>query len=157
MTARTAALLVADAAPRIKTSNYPEPFAARMAGRVKRPLGDLFGLKNFGVNATTLKPGAVFALHHRHSHQDEFIYVIAGNPTVVTDLEETRLRPGIVAGFPAAGPAHHLENRTAEDCIILEIGDRTPGDMVAYPTDDVAAVVDDAGAWRFTRKDGSGF
>ena len=61
------ALLAVDAAPRTKPSNYPEPFASRMAGRVKRPLGDLFDLKSFGVNLTRLPPGAVSALHHQHS------------------------------------------------------------------------------------------
>ncbi len=70
---KPAALVAADVPPRTKPSNYPEPFASRMAGRVKRPLGDLFGLKNFGVNLTCLLPGAVSALHHRHSRQDEFI------------------------------------------------------------------------------------
>ena len=43
--------------PRVKPSNYPEPFFSRMSKREKRPLGDLFGLKNFGVNLTRLAPG----------------------------------------------------------------------------------------------------
>lgn len=37
-----------------KPTTYPEPFASRVAGREKRPLGDLFGLANFGVNITRL-------------------------------------------------------------------------------------------------------
>ena len=55
---RPVALVAADAPLRAKASNYPEPFASRMAGRAKRPLGDLFGLTNFGVNLTRLAPGA---------------------------------------------------------------------------------------------------
>jgi uncharacterized cupin superfamily protein len=149
------ATLAAEAPPRAKPSNYPAPFAARVAGRVKRPLGDLFGLRNFGVNLTTLRPGAASALHHVHSRQDEFIYVVEGEPTLFTEQGETRLRPGMVAGFPAGGTAHHLENRTNRDCVILEIGDRTPGDTGSYPDDDLQAVLGGDGAWRFARKDGT--
>ena len=86
---KPAALVAADVPPRTKPSNYPEPFASRMAGRVKRPLGDVFGLKNFGVNLTCLLPGAISALHHRHSRQDEFIYVLDGAPTLITDAGQT--------------------------------------------------------------------
>lgn len=154
MNQRTPAILASDAPPRVKPSNYPEPFAARMAGRVKRPLGDLFGITNFGVNLTRLPPGAVSALHHRHSRQDELVYVLEGSPTLVTDAGETLLRPGMVAGFAAAGTAHHLENRTTEDCVILEVGDRTEGDEVTYPADDLQAAKGPGGDWRFTRKDG---
>jgi uncharacterized cupin superfamily protein len=151
------ALAAADAPPRMKPTNYPEPFASRMAGRVKRPLGDLFGLESFGVNLTCLQPGAVSALHHRHSRQDELIYVLEGEPTLVTDAGEVQLRPGMVAGFPAAGTAHHLENRTDRECVILEVGDRTRGDEVSYPLDDIQAVMGDDGQWRFTHKDGTAY
>src|SRR3954469_2066592 len=97
------AILASEAPPRTKPSNYPEPFFSRMSGREKRPLGDLFGLKNFGVNLTTLHPGGESALLHRHSKQDEFIYVLQGNPTLVTDRGEVTLAPGMCAGFPAQG------------------------------------------------------
>ena len=99
-------------------------------------------------------PGAVSALHHRHSVQDEFIYVLAGEPTLFTDAGETQLHPGMVAGFAAGGPAHHLENRTARDCLILEVGDRLPDDTVGYPSDDIQAVMGSDGKWMFTHKDG---
>jgi uncharacterized cupin superfamily protein len=125
-----------------------------MAGRIKHPLGDIFGLKNFGVNLTRLRPGAVSALHHRHLKQDELIYVLEGEPTLFTDSGETRLQPGLVAGFAAGGTAHHLENRTDRDCVILEIGDRTSGDEVGYPIDDIQAVMGDDGRWRFAHKNG---
>jgi uncharacterized cupin superfamily protein len=70
------AVFAASAPPRTVASTYPEPYACRMNGRTKQPLGDLFGLSNFGVNLTRLKPGAATALHHRHSRQDEFVYVL---------------------------------------------------------------------------------
>jgi uncharacterized cupin superfamily protein len=79
------AVHVADVPARVKTTNYPEPFASRVAGREKRVLGDLFGLTNFGVNLTRLRPGAIFALRHTHSKRDEFIYVLEGHPVLVTN------------------------------------------------------------------------
>ena len=148
------AIAAADAPLRAKPSNYPEPFFSRMAGRTKRPLGDLFGLKNFGVNLTTLHPGGESALLHRHSKQDEFIYILEGEPTLVTDRGEIVLRPGMCAGFPAMGLAHHLVNRSSADVVYLEMGDRTAGDAGAYPNDDIQAVMDGAGKWAFTHKDG---
>ncbi len=148
------AIAAAEAPPRIRPSVYPPPFAARMAGREKRPLGDLFGLTNFGVNLTRLAPGAVSALRHAHSRQDEFIYVLAGTPTLVTDRGAVRLAPGDCAGFRAgSGDAHHLKNEGDTDVLYLEVGDRSPGDTVAYPDDDLAAHQVD-GAWRFTHRDG---
>ena len=149
------AILAGDAAPRTKPSNYPEPFFSRMKGRMKRPLGDLFGLSNFGVNLTTLAPGGESALLHRHSKQDEFIYVVEGNPTLVTDRGEVELSPGMCAGFPAAGLAHQLVNRSNKPATYLEIGDRSPGDEGSYPNDDIAAALDADGKWVFTHKDGT--
>ena len=148
------AIEAAAAAARAKSSNYPEPFAGRVAGRIKRPLGDLFGLSNFGVNLTTLEPGAQSALLHRHSRQDEFVYILEGEPVLVTETGETALRPGMCAGFAAAGTAHHLVNRTDGDVVYLEIGDRTAGDDVTYPADDLKAELGADGKWVFTGKDG---
>ncbi|HKE11184.1 MAG TPA: cupin domain-containing protein [Myxococcota bacterium] len=146
-----------NAPPRARQTNYPEPFASRMAGREKRPLGDLFALQNFGVNLTRLSPGARSALHHRHSLQDEFIYVLEGEPSLVCDGQASVLRPGMCAGFPANGPAHHLENRSGGDVLYLEVGDRRPGDEVTYPVDDLRAVLGADGRWRFVHKDGTGY
>jgi predicted alpha/beta hydrolase family esterase/uncharacterized cupin superfamily protein len=149
------AIIAADVPPRRKPSNYPEPFRSRMRGRLKRQLGDLFGLTNFGVNLTVLAPGAISALHHVHSRQDEFIYVLDGEPTLFTGNQAIKLRPGMVAGFKAGGAAHHIENRTVGECAFIEIGDRTPGDQAAYPDDDLEALLDGSGVWRFRRKDGT--
>ena len=146
----------ADTTPaRAKPSNYPEPFFSRMLKREKRPLGDLFGLKNFGVNLTRLAPGGESALLHRHSKQDEFVYILEGEPTLVTETEEIRLGPGMCAGFPAQGIAHQLVNRTDRDVVYLEVGDRTPGDQGSYPRDDIQAALGPDGKWRFTHKDGT--
>jgi uncharacterized cupin superfamily protein len=148
------ALAAAAAPPRTKPSNYPEPFFSRMGKREKHPLGDLFGLKNFGVNLTRLKPGGESALLHRHSKQDEFVYIIEGNPTLVTDRGDVALAPGMCAGFAAGGIAHQLVNRSNGDVVYLEIGDRTPGDDGTYPADDLKAVLGPDSRWQFTHKDG---
>src|SRR5512132_2901565 len=102
--------IAAGAAPlRPRQTIYPEPFASRMAKRDKRPLGELFGLTNFGVNLTTLLPGGVSSLRHAHARQDEFVYIVRGHPTLHTDEGLTRLAPGMCAGFKAGtGNAHRL-------------------------------------------------
>lgn len=140
--------------PRTKPSSYPEPFASRVAKREKRQLGDVFGLENFGVNLTRLQPGGESALFHLHSKQDEFVYILEGEPTLVTENGEIMLHAGMCAGFPANGAAHHLINRTDKDVAYLEIGDRTPGDEGSYPKDDLKAELGSDGKWVFKHKDG---
>lgn len=148
------AVSAASAPLRTTPSNYPEPFFSRMACREKRPLGDVFGLKNFGVNLTRLRPRGESALLHRHSKQDEFVYILEGEPTLVTDVGEIILSPGMCAGFPASGIAHQLVNRTGRDVVYLEVGDRTAGDEGSYPQDDLKASLGPDGRWAFTHKDG---
>lgn len=149
------AIVAADAPPRARPSNYPAMLARLMDGRVKRPLGDLFGLRNFGVNYTVLAPGAMSAFRHCHSKQDEFVFVLAGHPTLLTDDGALQLAPGMCAGFRAgSGNAHQMRNDSNEEATYLEIGDRTPGDSATYPDDDLAARVED-GQWIFTHKDGT--
>jgi uncharacterized cupin superfamily protein len=125
-----------------------------MAGRVKRQLGDVFGLSNFGVNLTRMVPGSISALRHSHSSQDEFIFILEGSPTLVTESGDTELRSGMCAGFKAGeGGGHQLVNRSNGVVVYLEIGDRTAGDSVFYPDDDIQAYLD-GGAWRFRYKNG---
>ena len=147
------ALLAADVPARTKPSVYPEPFASRMADREKRVLGDLFGLANFGVNLTRLAPDASSALRHAHAKQDEFIYILEGRPTLHTDEGRRTLAPGMCAGFKAGtGNGHRLINETSEVVVYLEVGDRSKGDTVVYPDDDLKATLVD-GQWRFCHKD----
>ena len=149
------AIVAAQAPARAKPSNYPEPFASRMAGRQKQPLGDLFGLTNFGVNLTKLAPNAASALRHAHTKQDEFVYILRGHPTLHTDEGRTRLSPGMCAGFRAGtGNGHRLVNETGDEVVYLEVGDRTPGDAGSYPDDDLQALRVD-GHWKFVHKDGT--
>lgn len=149
------ALTAADAPPRVKPSNYPPPFAKSFGGRVKQPLGDVFGLTKFGVNRTSFAPGAMSALFHAHSRQDEFVYVLSGEVVLRSGDSETRLSAGMCAGFASGGPPHQLINRSVAEAIILEIGDRSIGDAVSYPEDDIQAVMGEDGKWRYTRKNGT--
>lgn len=136
-------------------SGYPEPFKSRVAARRKRRLGDALGIRNFGVNLTTIPAGAASALRHWHSHEDEFIYVVSGELVLVTNGGEQQLTPGMCAGFPAGKPdGHCLVNRTSRDAVYLEVGDRRPEDAVTYPDDDLAGRATPQGR-RFTHKDGT--
>ena len=154
--AKPMAIWALEAQLRSRPSNYPQRFQPVVAGREKRPLGEYFGLKNFGVNLTRLRPGASSALRHAHLRQDEFIYIVEGNPVLVTNDGEEWLSPGMCAGFPCAtGNAHHLVNRTRDDVLYLEIGDRTPNDEVTYPDDDIKAVQEEKDRYRFLHRDGT--
>ena len=135
-------------------SNYPEEFKPVVAGRVKKRLGEEALLQNFGVNLVELAPGSASALRHWHDKQDEFIYVVSGEITLLTDAGEEILKVGDCAGFPAGvADGHCLINRSGEKATYLEIGDRTSSDRVTYPDNNLVAQNSPQG-WIFTRKDG---
>ena len=143
--------------PEQSSTGYPEPYKSRVAGRHKRRLGDHAGLKNFGVNLTRLDPGAESSMRHWHTRQDEFIYVLEGEMTLVTNAGRQKLTPGMAAGFPAGkADGHQLVNETDKSVLYLEIGDRTPEDGATYSDVDMAARMVD-GKWVFTHEDGSPF
>jgi len=149
------AIAALEVTPRAAVSFYPEPFARRMIGRSKRKLGEFFGLKNFGVNLTRLAPGASSSLRHAHSRQDEFVYIVEGAPTLVTNEGRRTLAAGDCVGFPAGtGNAHHLVNESDAAVLYLEMGDATRGDEVVYPDDDLHVAEID-GRRRFLHKDGT--
>lgn len=140
--------------PANRGSSYPEPFAARVAGRVRRRIGDALGLQNFGVNLTMLEPGSQSSLRHWHARQDEFIYVLEGELVLLTEAGEQRLTQGMAAGFPAGrADGHCLVNRSDRPAVYLEVGDRLPGDGATYPDDDLAARAK-PGGWTFENKAG---
>ena len=137
---------------------FPEPLASLMKNRARHPLGTQFGITNFGVNLTYLPPGSISAPRHSHSHQDEFVYILEGTPILVTSSGETPLRPGMCAGFKArSGNAHHLLNRSETMAVYLEMGDRSAGDVVTYPDDDIKIDKMPDGRLQVVRKDGSPF
>ena len=136
-------------------SSYPEQFRDEVQSRSKRVLGDLFRLKNYGVNLVQLEAGAWSAQRHWHTTEDEFVYVVSGELTLVTDDGEQLMTPGMVVGFPAGdADGHHLINQSAAPATYLEIGDRRAEDECHYPDIDLFLKPDGSGGHVFTRKNG---
>ncbi len=135
-------------------TNYPKPFDRVVVGRERKRLGNAVGLDQFGVNLTTLKPGAASALRHWHEKEDELIYMLEGEVVLIEDDGETVLKPGDAAGFKAdSRNGHHLVNKTNRDAVYLEIGTRSKHERVDYPDVDLMVVRDDKGA-RYTHRNG---
>jgi uncharacterized cupin superfamily protein len=140
---------------RRKGSNYPPPYNDKAGERIKQAVGDAAGLSDFGVNLTHLPPGAWSSQRHWHTAEDEFVFVISGELTLITDDGEEILRAGDCAGFPKNQPnAHHLVNRSGAMAVYLEIGTRADAvDACHYPDIDMHL----ERAKGFTRKDGTPF
>ncbi len=136
------------------SSVYPATFTGPLAGREKRALGDPLGLTQYGVNLVTLAPGSWSSQRHFHAIEDEFIYVLEGDVTLVTDAGETVLRPGMAAGFPAGeADGHHLMNRGAKPARYLEVGTRSATEDIYYSDIDMIGRKRD-GVFAFTHKNG---
>lgn len=135
-------------------TGYPKPFDRVVVGRERKRLGNAVGLDQFGVNLTTLKPGAVSALRHWHEKEDEFIYVLEGEVVLIEDGGECTLKPGDAAGFKAnSRNGHQLVNRGSRDAVYLEVGTRSKHERVDYPEVDLMVIRDDNGM-RYTHKNG---
>jgi uncharacterized cupin superfamily protein len=151
-----ATLRALDVAARTSTV-YPAELAHITRGRAKRALGDAFGLSQFGVNLTTLEPGASSALRHYHMHEDEFVFVIEGELTLIDDEGEHLLTPGMCAGFKAGVPnGHQLVNRSSKPAAYIEAGTRSDDEDVVYPDVNLKGSKR-TGKYTFTRKDGSAY
>ena len=128
-------------APKAEGTLYPPPFDKPCRARRRIKLGDAAGLTQFGVNLLTLPPGAWSSQRHWHTKGDELIYVVSGEVVLVTDEGEDTLRAGDSAGFKAGDRnGHHLQNRSASDALIMEIGTRVEGDEAFYPDIDLRTV-----------------
>ena len=144
------------ALPESNATSYPEPFRTLNQQRWNRRLGDHAGLRNFGVNLVRIVPGGQSSSRHAHAKQDEFIYVLSGTVQLETDAGLETLSAGMCAGFPAGtGNAHRFVNRSAEDVLLLVVGDRTAGDEVSYPDADMHGRMGADGRYVFSRKDGT--
>jgi uncharacterized cupin superfamily protein len=136
------------------TTNYPDPFRGMVAGRERKRLGNAAGLDQFGVNLTTLRPGAASALRHWHTQEDELVYMLEGEAVLIENDGETVLKPGDAAGFKAGSRnGHHLVNRSSRDAVYLEIGTRSKHERVEYSDVDMLHIRDDKGT-RYVHKDG---
>jgi uncharacterized cupin superfamily protein len=140
------------AVPKRQGSGYPSRFAEVCADRIRQRLGDAGGLSDFGVNLMHLPPGNWSSQRHWHSHEDEFVYVLSGELTLVEDSGETRLRAGDCAAFPKhSGDGHHLINKSNAVATYLEIGSRQPDDLTTCSDIDMMSSNADG---RFVHKDG---
>ncbi len=140
------------AVPERKGAGYPPPFNAPCAERVRQRLGDAGGLKEFGVNLMRLPPGNWSSQRHWHSHEDEFVYVLESELTLVEDGGEMLLQAGDCAAFPkGTGNGHHLINRTDTTALYLEVGSRQPADVTTCSDIDMMSANSDG---RFVHKDG---
>jgi uncharacterized cupin superfamily protein len=140
------------AVPGRKGTGYPAPFNAMSTERVRQRLGDAGGLKDFGVNLMHLPPGNWSSQRHWHSHEDEFVYVLEGELTLIEDGGETVLRAGDCAAFPkATGNGHHMINKSTAMAVYLEVGSRSPEDVTTCSDIDMMSTNADG---RFVHKDG---
>lgn len=136
---------------------HPVPAVDKCKARRKARLGDAVGLDQFGVNRVELDPGVWSTVRHWHSHEDEFVMVLQGELTLVTDEGEQTLKLGDCAGFKAGEEnGHRLENRSDALAVFLEVGSRRPElDRTYYPDDDLMVGHDSEGRQVFMRHDGT--
>lgn len=133
---------------------YPEPFHKPIVGRGRQRLGDAVGLRQFGVNLTTLKPGSWSSQRHWHRNEDEFVYILKGELVLCEDHSETVLKAGEAAGFKAnSGNGHCLINRTQQDAVYIEVGTRAPHETTVYSEIDMRLERDKNGI-RYLHKTG---
>ena len=141
--------------PARQGSGYPKPFDAPCSARTRRRLGEAGGLRDFGVNLMTLPPGGWSSQRHWHSDEDEFVYLLEGEVTLVEDGGETLMRAGDCAAFPkGTGNGHHLINRSSAIAVYLEVGSRNPNYLTTCS--DIYMMSSNS-AGRFVHKDGSPF
>ena len=139
-------------------SSYPEPWRGSCGAREKQALGDALGLTAYGVNLVRLPPGAESSQRHWHSHEDEFVYVLEGELTLITDAGAQVLGPGMTAGFPAGKTdGHNMVNRSDAWAVYLEVGNRSPDDECSYPDIDLFLTATKGGKRSFTRKNGEAY
>lgn len=116
---------------------------------------DAGGLTQYGAYVETLQPGSRSAEPHWHEKEDEFLYVLAGEVTVVEEDGEHLLRPGDAACWPGGVPiAHHAVNRSSAPCSYLIVGTRLTQDVCHYP-DAGRTLYTEGDSWRLVADDGT--
>jgi uncharacterized cupin superfamily protein len=141
------------AVPVVRGSRYPAPFDAPCAARARQRLGDAGGLLDFGVNLMRLPPGSWSSQRHWHSDEDELVYLLEGELTLIEDAGETLLHAGDCATFAkGSGNGHHLVNKSSATAVYLEVGSRNARDVTRYSdVDMMISSVDE----RFVHQDGT--
>ena len=112
------------------------------------------GLTQFGAYVETLHPGARSSDKHWHEKEDEFLYVLAGEVTVVEGETEAVLRSGDAACWPAGKPVPHtVANRSAATCTYLIVGTRVTHDVCHY-SESGQVLYTEGEEWRIEDPDG---
>jgi len=112
-------------------------------------------LTHFGAYVETLQPGSRSSDRHWHEDEDEFLYVLSGEATVIEDDGAHLLLSGDAACWPAgAANAHQVQNRSKAPCSYLIVGTRAPRDVVHYP-DSERILYNEGDRWRLLRTDGT--
>ncbi|MBC7712188.1 MAG: cupin domain-containing protein [Rhizobacter sp.] len=99
------------------------------------PIGKKLGLKKIGIHIETLPPGRRTSWPHAESAEEEFAYVIEGNPDVWIDGNIHALKPGDFVAFPSGtGIAHAFLNNTESTCLLLVGGEANKDEnKIFYP------------------------
>jgi uncharacterized cupin superfamily protein len=130
---------------------YPSPFDVPCRAQSCQRLARYAGLTQFGVNVTVIATDAWSSQRHWHSHEDEFVWVLDGELTLVTEAGEETLRAGDCAAFRSGDrDGHHLVNKSGRPARVLEIGTTDPQDRCTYP--DIDMIADSRG---YTHRDGT--
>ena len=133
--------------------NYPSPFDRLCRDQSTQRLARHAGLTQFGVNLTVIEPGGWSSQRHWHTHEDELVWVLEGELTLVTDGGEEVLHAGDCAAFRRGDPdGHHLINKSSHAAKVLEIGNSDPQDRCIYSDIDMIAV---RGVPRYRHRDGT--
>lgn len=102
-------------------SNYIIP-----AKQSTQDFSEQVGFKRLGIYKVNLAPGTRSSLPHAESLEEEFVFVISGNPHVWIDGYVYELKPNCAVGFPAGtGIAHNFINNSLNNVELLVIGERT--------------------------------
>ncbi|HXP65104.1 MAG TPA: cupin domain-containing protein [Steroidobacteraceae bacterium] len=145
--------ILINSVPARRGTGYPAPFDQPCIDRVRQPIARSQGITRFGVNLTVIPPGGWTSQRHWHSHEDEFVWILEGELTLISNDGEETLRAGDCVAFIAGDPdGHHLVNRSAHPAKLLEIGNADTQDRCVYPDIDLLI---EAGGPGFTHRDGS--
>jgi len=113
------------------------------------------GLTQFVAHVETLQPGSR-SDRHWHEEEDELLYVLSGEATVVEEDGPHTLHPGDAACWPAGvANAHQVVNRSGAPCSYLIFGSGAVPDVVHYPEREEVLRAFDDGSWRIERTDGT--
>ena len=83
-----------------------------------------FGLMRIGVHHERLMPGRRVSWPHAEADEEEFVFVLEGEPDLWLDGELRRLKAGEgVAFLPGTGISHTIINNTDKDVRLLVVGE----------------------------------